>query len=217
MTINEKEKVLFDEWQTNREGFVADGLVDEGSYLESSLRLMFVLKEVNDPGGGYWDLRQFIREGGRRQTWDNITRWVKGIRSLPLDLKWDEISEISAAQRRDALMSICAINLKKSPGGHTTDNQRLCEVSNKDKTFICRQFALYEADVVIGCGKVTTDLMYGLVDFGCAPKWMMTTRGIWYHEYFPKKYFISYAHPEARVADCLLYYGLIDALREILK
>ena len=28
-------------------------------------------------------------------------------------------------------------------------------------------------------------------------------------------YVIRYAHPEARVADCLLYYGVVDAVREI--
>ncbi|MBI4619927.1 MAG: hypothetical protein HY739_07175 [Desulfobacterales bacterium] len=217
MTITEKENLLFDEWRKNREGFVSDGLVDEVSYLKSGLKLMFVLKEVNDPDGGDWDFRQFVREGGRSQTWDNITRWVKGVRSLPSEVKWNELSEITETQRRDILMSICAINLKKSPGGHTTDNQSLWDVSNKDKEFIRRQFALYEADVVIGCGSVTTDLLYSLIDFGADPGWMMTTRGVWYHEYLPKKFVISYAHPEARVADCLLYYGLIDALREILQ
>ncbi len=217
MTITEKEKLLFDEWRKNRGGFVSDGLVDEASYLKSARKLMFVLKEVNDPDEGDWDLRQFIREGGRPQTWDNITRWVKGIRSLPSEIKWTELSEITQAQRSEILIPICAINLKKSPGGHTTDNQSLLEVSSKDKEFLQRQFALYEADVVIVCGSITTDLLYSLVDFGADPCWRMTTRGIWYHEYLPKKFVISYAHPEARVADCLLYYGLIDALREILQ
>ncbi len=27
---------------------------------------------------------------------------------------------------------------------------------------------------------------------------------------------IDYSHPEARVKDCQLYYGLVDAVREIL-
>ena len=45
----------------------------------------------------------------------------------------------------------------------------------------------------------------------------MTARGIWYHEYQKNKYIIQYSHPEARVADCLLYYGLLDAINEIYK
>ena len=45
--------------------------------------------------------------------------------------------------------------------------------------------------------------------------WRQTSRGVDYAEFKPGKYFISYVHPEARVADNLLYYGLIDAVREI--
>jgi hypothetical protein len=217
MTITEKENLLFGEWRKDREEFVSDGLVDEASYINCDLKLMFVLKEVNDPDGGGWDLRKFVREGGRPQTWDNVTRWVKGIRGLPSEIEWNELSEITEVKRRDILRSICAINLKKTPGGHTTDNQSLWGVSNKDKEFFRKQFSLYKPDIIIGCGSATTDLLYSLVDFGTDPIWMMTTRGIWYHEYLPGKFVISYAHPEARVADCLLYYGLIDALREILQ
>ena len=216
MTITEKENSLFEEWRKKRLGLVADGVVDEDSFLNSGSKLMFILKEVNDPDGGDWDLRRFIREGGRPQTWDNITRWVEGIRKLPSEINWNEISEISQEQRCNALKSICAINLKKSPGGHTTDNQSLWGISNEDREFINRQFVMYNADIIICCGSVTTEILYELIDFGSNPNWLITTRGIWYHEYAPKKFVISYAHPEARVADCLLYYGLIDALREIL-
>ena len=44
---------------------------------------------------------------------------------------------------------------------------------------------------------------------------MHTTRGVQYYEYEKGKFFIKYAHPEARVADNLLYYGLIDAVKEL--
>lgn len=216
MKIAAMEDSLFDEWQKNRDGFVSDGVVDEDSYLNSNPKLMFVLKEVNDPDGGNWDLREFLREGGRPQTWDNITRWIKGIRSLPSELTWNELSEITEAKRRDFLKSVCAINLKKSPGGHTTENLTLWESSNIDREHINKQFALYNADIVICCGSVTSDILHSLINFTADPVWSMTARGVWYHEYLPKRYVISYAHPEARVANNLLCYGLIDAVREIL-
>jgi len=103
MTITEKENSLFEEWRKKRLGLVADGVVDEDSFLNSGSKLMFILKEVNDPDGGDWDLRRFIREGGRPQTWDNITRWVEGIRKLPSEINWNELSEISQEQRGNAL------------------------------------------------------------------------------------------------------------------
>jgi hypothetical protein len=86
MEIFKKESNLFSEWSKNREGFVVDGVVSEEYYLNSSMKLCFVLKEVNDEGGGGWDLRQFIRDGARWQTWDNISRWVKCISKLDQDV-----------------------------------------------------------------------------------------------------------------------------------
>ncbi|MCX7000732.1 MAG: hypothetical protein NT106_10645 [Candidatus Sumerlaeota bacterium] len=215
MTIREAEESLFAQWRKDREGFVADGVVDEESYLSSNPKLLVVMKEVNDPGGGDWDLRQFIAEGARSQTWDNITRWVHGIRRLPSELPWAQLSEITEESRRSTLRSISAINVKKSPGGHTTDNKALWGISGADKKYFNRQFALYNPDITICCGSVTSNILHRLVDFTPPPKWLMTTRGVLYHERAPEKFVISYAHPEARVADCLLFYGIVDALREI--
>jgi len=216
MGIRALEEELFAEWKWNRPGFVADGVVDEDAYHASTPRLLFVLKEVNDPGGGEWDLRQFILEGGRAQTWDNVTRWVEGVRQLPSDAPWNALKNISKERRRKALRSIVAVNLKKSPGGHTTDPAALATIAAEDKAFLKRQFSLYEPDLVICCGADTSNTLHRLIDIGAQPEWKATSRGIWYHEFRPGKFVVSFAHPEARVADCLLYYGLIDALREIL-
>ena len=217
MNIREKEDLIFEEWRHKRHGFVSDGVVDQDVYLGSNPKITFILKEVNDPDGGDWDLRQFLREGGRAQTWDNITRWVRGIRKLPEGIRWENLSEITIEQRQETLKTICAINLKKSPGGHTTDNQSLWTTSVKDKELLRKQFDLYDSDLTICCGSVTTEIFHQLSDFGSEPNWVITSRGIWYHEYKPSHFIIDYTHPEARVSDCLLHYGLIDAVKEIWK
>ena len=81
MNITKQEFELFEQWKHSRSGFVFDGVVSECDYIKSNIKLCFVLKEVNDEGGGDWDLREFIQQGARPQTWDNITRWVKCIRN----------------------------------------------------------------------------------------------------------------------------------------
>lgn len=215
MNIRVKENKLFEKWSANRKGFVVDGVVDEESYLNSSLKIMFILKEVNDPDGGDWDLREFIRKGARSQTWNNVTRWILGIQNIEKSIDWKEIQEITEEQRKECLKSICAINLKKSPGGHTTDNNALSQVVNEDKIFLNEQFSIYNPDLVICCGSVVSRLFHNLVEFSEKPDWKMTMRGIWYHVYQSNRYVIEYSHPEARVADYLLYYGLVDAVREI--
>lgn len=185
--------------------------------MESSLKVMFVLKEVNDPDGGNWDLREFISEGARSQTWNNITRWNFGIQNMNKTINWKEIKDINEGQRKEFLKSICAINLKKSPGIHTTNNKELSEIANEDKEFLKKQFNIYSPNLIICCGSVVSSLLHDLIEFSKKPDWNMTARGIWYHEYQKNKYIIQYSHPEARVADCLLYYGLLDAVNEIYK
>lgn len=213
MGIRVIEEHLFAAWSNGRPDFVTDGVVDEEAYLTSEPKLLFVLKEVNDIGGGGWDLREFVRFGGRAQTWNNITRWIEGIRNLPDYLSWDMLETVDESRRQAALRAIAAVNLKKSPGGHTTDAAVLAEYAEKDKEFINQQLSLYEADYLICCG--TSDLFHFLVDFPRQPEWKRTTRGVWYHELVAGRYVVAYSHPEARCASYLLHYGLIDAIREI--
>ena len=209
-----REDELFAEWREKRPGLVADGMVDEDAFCRSSPKLLFVLKEVKDVGGGGWDLREFLREGGRADTWDNITRWVEGIHLISEDLSWDELYEVDQARRQRTLRTIAAIYLKKSPGGHTTDSATLAKIAEEDKTFLNRQLSHYEPDIIVCCG--TSDLFHWLVPISEHPQWRTTRRGVSYHEYRLGQYVVAYSHPQARCASHILYYGLVDAIREIL-
>lgn len=213
--ITEREDKLFKRWKTNREGFVSDGVADEKEYNNSKQKILFVLKEANDLGGGGWDIREYMRGGGRAQTWNNITRWIEGIRSLPDETPWEKISEISQERRIEALKSVAAMNLKKSPGSHTTDPVELSRISREDKLFLNEQFSIYLPDIVVCCGTHVSNIFHCLIDAVKDAEWKCTSRGIYFHEYLPEKFVISYSHPEARVASNLLYYGLVDAIREI--
>ena len=212
--IRRCEDELFAEWREKRPGLVADGIVDEEAFLSSSPKLLFVLKEVNDPNGGGWDLRDFVKAGGRADTWDNVTRWVEGIRRIAEDISWNELFEVDQVRRQRALRSIAAVNLKKSPGSHTTDGAKLYKIADEDKVFLNRQFSLYEPDLTICCG--TSEPFHLLVPMCKHPQWKITRRGVTYHEHKPGRFVVDYSHPQARVASHILYYGLVDAIREIL-
>lgn len=47
--------------------------------------------------------------------------------------------------------------------------------------------------------------------------WETTTRGVRWFMREANKYVVAFAHPEARVDDSLLVYGLLDAIREIIQ
>ena len=48
-------------------------------------------------------------------------------------------------------------------------------------------------------------------------KWGKTARGIRWFARDTKKYVVDFAHPEARIQDSILLYGLLDAVKEIVQ
>ena len=123
--LRDKENLLFRQWITpDDQEVIPDGAVDEEAFRDGALKILFVLKEVNDRNGRGWDLRRYLAgydEGNhqypRWQTWSNITRWIIGIRRLPHITPWDHVANIDLATRRNVLRSIAVMNLKKWPGG----------------------------------------------------------------------------------------------------
>ena len=217
MTIKEQENSLFSDWRKTRKGFVADGVADEDAYAKSHKKILFIMKEANDPDGGGWDLREFMRQGGRPATWNNITRWVEGIRALTGDIPADQREAITQEQRRiDAVRTIAAMNLKKTPGGGTANHAAIQKVATEDGDYLSRQFGIYDADIVICCGATVGDLAYLCIK--SPVPWKMTKNMVRYHEYKPGKYLISYSHPAARGrgrSSKQMLDRLMDAIREI--
>ena len=140
-----------------------------------------------------------------------MARWVHGIRNLDSIPDWSFYSEINNEFRIEVLKSICVLNLKKSPGTHTAVQATLDTVANEDKNYIKSQYEIYDADLTI-CGG-TGDLFKSVV--GHEFEWKTTKRGIYWYERDANKYVVSFSHPEARVQNSLLVYGLLDAIHEI--
>ena len=220
MSIRNLEEKLFDEWQEklgynleNKKIFVRDGLVDEKSYFKAPVKILYLLKEVNG-GDRDWDLREYIENGGRAATWDNITRWTKGILKYKEELEWSSLENINEDSRKEILRYIVAVNLKKIPGGYTTDCKKLEDFLEKPSNinYLKKQISLYNPDIIICCG---TGWWYSnYIEKGM--KWEKTKRGILYNKE-NNKIIIFYSHPAARVSSNLLCYGLIDAVKEIYK
>jgi hypothetical protein len=205
-----RENELLDKWAISYPGFIRDGVVNPEQYFAAKIKILYLLKEVN--GGADWDLRSFLRDGGRKQTWNNIARWTKGILSLPNEIIWEELENITDVERKELLQGISAVNIKKTSGSHTADEKMIKEAACRDAEFLQRQIDLYMPDIIICCG---TEWDYWHEIMKINPVWKRSRRGIWYFVEEPRRIVVSYSHPEARTKDCLLYYGLIDCVREI--
>lgn len=211
LTANEDR--LFDEWEGRASGLVRDGSPDPNAYQKSGRRLLFLLKEVNDKGGGDWDLRAFLRDGAQWQTWDNVTRWTRGIRALPTVLPWSAVSTVSLQDRQEVLGSIVAMNVKKFPGGAEANNDELKAALDRDADLLRRQFEWYKPEIVVCCG---TDWL--AVDlFGLPPveSWSSTHRGLPFTE-IDGSVVLSYVHPAAWIKPWVLHYGLVDGMSDLL-
>ncbi len=213
MTISAKEEELFKEWEKTRRLFVRDGVVSERDYLKSCPKIAFILKETNNPG--FNDLREFLRDGGREESWNNVARWVHGIRNLPSECNWSFYEKIEEGFRREMLRGIVAMNLKKSPGGSSTDSADLKKVAKEDAPYIQKQYAIYDPDITICGGVKTGDLFWEALHRDSDMEWKQTTRGIWWYSRSAHKFVVAVPHPEARVQDSLLLYALLDAIKEI--
>ena len=91
MSIKEKEKEIFDKLGKIDPSIVEDGIVNEEEYLDSKYKILYVMKEVN--GGSGWNLKDFLYEGGRSQTWDNIARWTEGLLNINYEYSWDYLEK----------------------------------------------------------------------------------------------------------------------------
>jgi hypothetical protein len=176
MTLREREEELFERWRAPRPDLVRDGIVDEGSFRPRHPKILFVLKEPNDPGGGGWDLRDFVRDGGRPQTWNNIARWVAGIERLPAETPWRDVEKLTADRRKSLLHGIAAINLKKSPGGGTAEAVRIMSAARADRDLLLEQFNIIEADLVICCGAPVGNLVEELILNAVHGAWKPTSK-----------------------------------------
>ncbi|MFR1323829.1 MAG: hypothetical protein ACLSBL_01855 [Ezakiella massiliensis] len=210
MTIREKEDLIFD--KLKNPDIIKDGLADESQYLSAEYKIIYIMKEVN--GGKGWDLRDFIKDGGRSQTWDNIARWTEGILNLDKDYPWDYLKEDNEARRMKYLKKIGAVNLKKLSGTYESIPNEISAAACENKQIIKEQIDLYDPDIIICCG-TAVDYVNNCID-PAYKNWQMTRRGIPYIR-LANKIIIDHCHPGARFRDSIKYYALVDAVHEILK
>ena len=223
-SLTEREDELFDEWKCNlpaEQGFVTDGAVNACLYDQSPIKVVFVLKEANAEGES-WDLRKFLRGGGRTEwdpTWVPVARWAYAIAHLSDETEWSELKPMPQCRRASALGSIVAVDLKKTPGRGSANDNRIKEFVQHNQDMLRRQLSLYNPDYVIGCG--ITDILFP--DVLGKPNWSTTSRGIRYASIAEanspltntSSVYFDYYHPNARVRHSLLHYGLIDAVAEV--
>lgn len=133
---------------------VSDGIVDPALYFsraETPVRALFVLKEANDPNGGGWDLRDFLRDGGRWQTWNNVTRWATALGAAGGTPAYG--MRVDETRRKEVLPHIAAVNLKKVPGESVSCREEILRAAKENAGLIRKQIEECRCDVIVCCGE----------------------------------------------------------------
>ncbi|MBQ3048774.1 MAG: hypothetical protein IJC94_02345, partial [Oscillospiraceae bacterium] len=171
--LKEQQDSLFEEWRKNRSCFVTDGIVDEQEYLNSPRKILFLLKEVN--GGEKWNLCEFLKDGAKSQTWNNVARWTKGIFEIEREIPWSEFDsgeEQNERIRKEMLAKICVVNIKKAPGGNTSIKDEIDNAAEQDADFLKRQINIYNPEIIV-CGGTGTVYSHKLANSKI--KWLTTS------------------------------------------
>lgn len=215
--IRASEEALFSRWQQQYPNvFVPDGVVDELSYQAAPLKVLFLLKEVNDEDGTSWDLREFLKSSRYPQTWNNVARWSFGLLSQPRFAPWSSLPEQCGDQFRvQWLKSVAVVNVKKVGGGPSSHPTTLREFVENNRESLHQQLLLYRPDVTVCCG--TTEYPSIILSPDEIGKWQQTSNGIWYARIKTLGITISYYHPQAHYPANFLYTMLINSVEEVLR
>lgn len=211
--VSEEQDKLFLQLKDIDANVIADGIVDDQAYQNAKYRIVYIMKEAN--GGKGWSLTEFLKEGGRPQTWNTVARWTEAILNLGTcrELNWTYLEDKNDERRKQYLRCIGVVNLKKTSGTFVSDEQEIFKSALENRDIIKKQIDLYQPNIIICCG--TGDAFVKSYFNNISFSWSRTKRGIWYIKK-DDKVIISFLHPSARVSANILHYSLIDAVIEIL-
>ncbi len=195
---------------------IYDGVEDIKAYLNSPLKIMWILKEPYDSDGGGWNISEAYKnkEGRKKATYRRMAASTYGFMN---NKYYEDIKKLGATiDIFSALDSIAYINISKMPGNNRTSATSAKAYYNIWKDFLWKQIDIYNPDVIIFGG--TMDFF----EFKQSPVLYKT----YYNEDVnpdckarifkcENKWLISVYHPSSIVSDEVYVDSIIDSLLEI--
>ncbi len=207
---------LFEEWinldPIFKKGFIRDGIVNEDIYSKSNLKLLFVLKEANDPNGKGFDYREFL-SGNEEKGYVayrysvRIYEWAKGIyEQFP---SYRSISHTNSDQL-EVLKKVSFMNVSKIGGAGNTDYKNFDSLVDLQKDFIRREIDIIAPNIVISCvgkkeywEKVYKEIQWETLDSN-------------FQVFFKNNCaYIHFPHPSSRSRPEMFYYSLKEIFSDV--
>jgi len=141
---------LFDEWEKNvpeyKGKFVRDGIINEQLYQTTSLKILFIMKEPNDPKQEAWDFRDWWKEKIKYAFSYRIGEWSYGLFNNfpPYDDIWTNPNSVY-----NAIQQIAFMNIKKSGGGANSEYERMLNHLRLNLDYLQREIQIISPDIII--------------------------------------------------------------------
>ncbi|GEM_PF-4893498 len=125
---------------------------------------------------------------------------------------WRKVKKIYKENREYHISRIAVVNVKKQPGGKSTNNAELIAAFERDnKRFLLEEISLFgRIDYIVCCGDVVADCLSRCYD-GCLQfknGLAATTNGI---------KVIKFVHPQTRKSTEELFFKLYDIVKKLEK
>jgi hypothetical protein len=137
---------------------IYDGIINPDQFINSTYKILWILKEPYDKDTeGGWDFKKTLSLKKKitdfdtgRSTFKPIIYSSWGI--LNNFCLFDDMNNIEVQPSMvEILNSIAYINVKKTPGGTTSDNRTIQRDYDTHKEIILKQIGYIDADIIIGC------------------------------------------------------------------
>ena len=138
-----------------------DGILNPEAYRQAPVKVLFIMKEVNDWKGG--DLRDLLADGPKYQMWHSVARWAAGV--LGCFPRYETIDNYNSM--KGALRQVATLNLKKTSGGSWADSSVINAYAFLDRDLLLDQIEAIAPQVIVACG--TFDSLVWLLELKLDP------------------------------------------------
>jgi len=185
--------------------FIRDGIINEELYDSSPERILFIMKEPNNPTQQAGDFREWFKIEQTHSFTFRLMEWSYGILNdfPPYDEVWKDRTKLN-----QALFAVAFMNLKKTGGKGKSDWYEMTRHLREDKLFILEQIKIIEPTVII-TGFSWKELRDGLFE---GVKWTKSGYDIEVGD-FNGVPVIDFYHPSSRNAPAAAYSLLENVFR----
>lgn len=204
--------ILFDEWEKRHlaeghERFIRDGIVNEDWWMQVQTvpKICFFLKEARTTEEKY-DLAADLNNRSPWQLWQKVAIWTQSIQAaFTVERSYD--NDKINMKLHDSVKQIAVVNVKKSNGMASSNDEDLWSYVNADKDLLKKELEIVNPDIIV-CGYTFSMLAAVLGDELERYNTEDTMFAFW-----KDKLIIDYYHPACHYPNRVNYYALMSICR----